>query len=731
MTLTVSPSASGFLTFTPAMTPPAAKFVRYLINGAPAVSDGDEVPLDRPVSELTWHSRNLYDGEAAVQAVALDVDRNQIDSSPVVPFTVNNNGVTLKVLTDYGRPLSGVIEWKVQTNYELQPLPPTGKEAYGWQFAIDGFVQPWGWDRVNPKSWQLDTTKLSNGEHEISVVLRISQAGGSNKAVAQSQVRIKTDNGVLAPVWSATFDPNTTLPSNEFPHFTRTGKIVSEFGNDSFFPRGMFALTPNAILRPKTYPTTLSDEIKKARINTVESGIYPNPEPRPNQSDTEWQASADRLHNEIKAACVPLGLAIHATGDDVCRTSLYLANTINDPRATQRIRYCLSAAKSMMVWGIAMCDEVNNGGMWGPTPFQTKGAWLKKTPPIPDMAFVKVFEILNTPDRPPISWPVVAGSTVQSEKDWNQAAEYREIYWSVVSGYPLYAGSASTAQLIRDGMDRSVLGRAAAREGIPFLLQIGCNGPSYQKHGTSIQFDTETDTLLGPGHLPDQITAQMLIGIARGAAGFRIYSFETVIDEDDKKGAPGDRQRFTGTNPWTVGKARWDAMSSGFGLIAELEPLILQPNDVAPDLGPNFIAGVKRGPAGAMLIVVNISSVPQSALINIEKYPGKTTQIRSLGAKVSRSEYGGGTVVVQSGESVIWTFTPTAVPVDPCQGVIDELAATKASLSVAVLEADGLKIQLQDAALKLSEAEADLDLERRNSARRLSAFILFSEEMNH
>jgi hypothetical protein len=636
------------------------------------------------------------------------------------------------VKTDHSKPLSGLVTWTVQTDYVLEQWEPRGSEAYGWQLALDGAVQPFGWDHYNPKSFTIDTRKWPNGEHEISVSLRILQKTTS-KNVGQNVVRVQVDNGGSAPVRSLSFDPEAAAPSAPFPHFTRTGKIVSSYGPDSFVPRGVFGLNPNAILRPQIHPTKLADEVTKAAINVAESGFYPNPYPRVDQTDAQWKASADKLYSDLLAVVVPLGLSVHLTGDDTCRIPQYLNNTINDPKANGRIRYCLSLANGMQrVFGIAMCDEVNTGGLWGSTWHPTDGRWLKKTPPIPDTAFAAVFEILNTPDRPPISWPAVAGSSVASELDWNQKAEYREVYWSLVAGYPLYLNSYSTAQLIHDGVERSVLGRAAARVGVPFVLQIGCNGPSYRKVGTNTQYDPAVDELLGPGHTPGQVSIQFWVGIAEGATGFRAYSLDQDGDKEDRKKPADARQRFTGTDPWETGVDRWAALSASHALIAELEPLILQPNDASPDLGPDFVTGVKRGTAGSLLIVANVSSVAQSVEFNIPASVKNSLRIRSIGGSVVRETVAGGLyrLLLAPDETIIWVFRAGSAPVDPCQSVRDELSVVRGQLASVTLELNQTKQKLEETEARLESTEAVALNCVNDCDRKFAAFKVFSEEMN-
>jgi hypothetical protein len=648
-------------------------------------------------------------------------------------------------------PVTGIFKIVVSNDYVLQPIPPTGKESFMRQVAINGEVLPITRDYQNNWIFDLDTTKLFNGVNKITVGTRVSLANGSNKVLAQQETTITVANnkapielraefseyylvpGASTVVWYyAVYNDgsqgvwgdqeiisfaNIGVYTKEFvknglkasfkvivrekhdaPHFAKNGEIITAYDPaKSQYMVAMFGLDSNQLIRnDQPVGVKLRDAVKAAGITTLNIGFYLSN----NFSDADWLNGIKYVHNEITKVLTELDLNAHFTFDDACRTATAMYNTLTNPKAASRIQYCLGYAvdtgRAVVVAGL---DECNAN--WGNTPFPTDGRWLKKNPPIPDTAFIRLNEIINAGRHPAFTWPVAGSTNPDVEIAWNLNSQVDEIYWGLTNGYSLYPTTYSSAQLFRDGILRSTDGRLSAHPGNrPRILQIGANGELYRKNGSSDRYDPNADTLLGPGHTTSQIVAQLYYA-AFFACGVRIYSFDRTDDKKNRERPADSSERASGTDPWTT-LEKWQAMSLACNNLNKYKEFIFQPAAHTPNFGKNFLVGRKLGIAGELLILVNISSVPQRVNIPVKS---KSTWISQLGTATDTTEVTKDLDTFIYPDEVLFLMTP-AVQVDPCE--------TK--LAAITLERDKLKSDLVDLNAKLDEIS--------------TAFEAFSVEQN-
>ncbi|WP_394835278.1 Ig-like domain-containing protein [Pendulispora rubella] len=192
--------------------------VEYLLNGKPIFANQAPVlPLTNgPQYEFDWHTANWFDGFANLQAVARDGAGNELGRTAVVPFKIANGPDTVRLISpDPTQTLHGQVDWTVGVD-DLPALPPG--RAYMWLFYVDG--KDWGTDcyadglptpcqvdsgieyptysSTSPVSIPLDTTRLSDGVHELYATVR-AYGGGEERVLGATQVTIHTFNSTPLP----------------------------------------------------------------------------------------------------------------------------------------------------------------------------------------------------------------------------------------------------------------------------------------------------------------------------------------------------------------------------------------------------------------------------------------------------------------------------------------------------------------------------------------------------
>jgi hypothetical protein len=180
-----------------------------------------------------------------------------------------------------------------------------------------------------------------------------------------------------------------------------------------------------------------------------------------------------------------------------------------------------------------------------------------------------------------------------------------------------------------------------------------------EQNVTGTGFLPGVDTLLHPAWTPTQVSDQIFLDIAKGAAGVRLYQYEHNC------GAPtvipaGTIFAQVGTSPRT-GVPRWAAMSAAFNLVKSLEPYVLSPMTNAIDLGPYVETGAHSGAAGNMLIAINTLDIPQTIAADLTPYITgfAVTRYRLVASSVSSQNLGSVTsdqVTLNPGEVAVYVF---------------------------------------------------------------------------
>jgi len=476
----------GPLTFTVQIANmPTGGSVAYRLNGQPLGG-----PIGVPPYRFDWHSGLCWDGPAMIQAVVNDATGKELAESPVVPFTINNLGGSLKLTSpDPTQVLHGKVKWSVEgdramTDEEKQKLLASQgflKTTEALVHFLDGRLVylPFGTSKA---SYDLDTTRLANGRHELLVSAWAFKEG--IPPYGMLQVPILVDNGhavrdvrprwrdlFLAPGQQETLDPRvmytdgTEEPLKDAVLYSSSdAKVatVNEKGAVTAVAPGIATITLDArgcktttravVDPPHGFPhfsrdgqilTTydlnrslfvrtlfnlgpdfdqtpgMDKQVKGAGINALTSGFYQNPADGGHQPSFDaWKTGWDPWWSRTVQQAKKYDLGLVLTGDDIARTANELHDSVTNPWAPDAIQYAFSKARDSKQ---VICVEMVDeiSFLWGGTPKPTDGRWQKQQPPVPDDAFSKLMRIINgVPNRPPLSWPIGGVSGSDVAHNW-------------------------------------------------------------------------------------------------------------------------------------------------------------------------------------------------------------------------------------------------------------------------------------------------------------------------
>ncbi len=719
ITITSKPPSSVSGTITLTASAPGVASVDYWIAGHSIVRGS--LPTTPPFT-TNVDTKPLWDGPVQVVAVARDSGGNLIGQS--LPITLNiANGRKTRVqhlAPDFSKTLSGVISWSVSAS------DPRGLQAFvyfidGKQVQLD-YLQ----GNSATHTITFDTTRLSNGTHNfyVQVVPQISYVDNGHASfvgtvsntsrpielrsgfsdvflqpghTARLTARLVASDGSEQPA-SATFSSdkpsiaqvtseglvtamadgvaNVTLSAMGkatttrivvssqagFPHFTKSGQIVSAYQpGKSLWVRTLFNTSGLQLqMNPAMIPA-----MHAAGVNTITSNLYFNPADNLASSSNfaAWKATAGAAMESRLDSIKKAGFCMLGTGDDVQRTPGELHNTLTNPWAMDALKYTFRImAQAGNVVSLEMQDEV--GGAKTPDDFR------------------KVMALLNAAGpHPPVSWPPAGLQGAEVSAAWMgdpKMSDYTSWYWTYLTPWRLaFPWGASLAQHKTD-LDKVVVDRlAVVQMNAPKYLLVGAMGPSYLKGVAGGDYQPGQDQLQGSGSIPDGITAQILYATAQGMSGVRVYGYDGIpgmndgLWNDQRLKAPiGQGELQTGVTPFGINqstKDRWTALSNAFRLVQTLEPYFLSPQLNAIDLGPNFTTGARQAKTGRMLVAINLSDGASTVKIDLTpyRYSGAITVARyhitgllSTSESVANSKTQ--TVTIAPGESILWIFTPSA-----------------------------------------------------------------------
>jgi len=462
--------------------------------------------------------------------------------------------------------------------------------------------------------------------------------------------------------------------ANILPHFSKSGDILTVYDpNNSLFVRTLFGgPLPNYDLDPKkTGDPNMIAETNAAAINVLTVGIYSNPADQSGWNPSnysnqntfanfkqQWDATDAQSMSDLTAN----DWSILLTGDDIARSTNEMIDSIFDPYSTQKIQYLLNYWKnSGKALGIEMIDEAD--GDWGCDPLASAaGYWNKWSPSFVTSPFIGLESILNGVPRPNIAWPTLGIGGPVCLQNWQgnpNFADYTSLYWDRLWGTDPYPDGDSNYEVTSSFENKYVASLPLIQRDKPLLVLVGFSGPSWNKNVTGTGFDPAVDTLLHPAWTPTQVSDQIFLDIAKGAAGVRLYQLEHWADAAIVWPA-GTQFVQVGTSPH-LGIPRWAAMSAAFNLVKSLEPYVLSPMTNAPDLGPFVETGAHSGAAGNLLIAINTLDNPQTIAADLTPYVTgfAVTRYRLVASSLATQNLGFVTsdqVTLNPGEVALYVF---------------------------------------------------------------------------
>jgi hypothetical protein len=451
-----------------------------------------------------------------------------------------------------------------------------------------------------------------------------------------------------------------------FPHFARDGAILREYDPArSTFVRTLFFLGPEFV---ENDPALLP-HLRAAAVGAFTTGFYRNPVDNALPDLESWKTNWDPWFDNIVRIAAESDMQLCLSGDDIARTYGELHFSVTSPWAAQALQHAFTRVRdSKRTVFVEMIDEVSL--IWGEDPHPKDERWSRPEKPLPPDPFKKLMEIINgVENRTPLTWPVLGISSPAAAKNWMgdpQMADYATIYWTCTAFRRAYPHASSLPQ-DRYDMDRNVRGfLPVIQRDRPMTMLVGLIGKNYQKFAEGSRFTPDVDVLMSSESTEESVSAQILYAAAMGMAGVRCYGFDAAWVPQRENAPIGAQMLGIGASPTGAGSGQWQPMASAFNLIKMLEPYLLQPVTHAPDLGREFVTGMREGPAGRVLIAINFAETPQSARVDLSQYAydgGSIVRYRLRAAELWMEVLPvapEGEDIFRPGEIIVWLIRPRA-----------------------------------------------------------------------
>jgi len=231
-------------------------------------------------------------------------------------------------------------------------------------------------------------------------------------------------------------------------------------------------------------------------------------------------------------------------------------------------------------------------------------------PPVPNDALQRISSWARSAASIPLSWPALGISLPFVQRNWmgkGSLSDYASHFWDSNQQRVTYIHGKGVRENV-NSMLSAFYGRQPLMQlDRPQMLLQGINGPAYIKRTAAgvVGYTPPTDEFLHPGNQPRAIAAGIYAAAAAGAAGVRLYQFETPANTKARAGGVGAGHQ-TGAGPSNGEVANWRAMSYAANVLTKvLQPYLLGSAITSPGLGRNIVTGARSSPAGRMLSVTN------------------------------------------------------------------------------------------------------------------------------
>lgn len=607
---------------------------------------------------------------------------------------------TIKVqptlLTSVAQPLTGPIAVKVRLDTDLTASRNRSLTVYidGVSLGKPTTYQGNGSIGLFNYSWDVDTARLADGPHAIRMVTYATATSGDmrNYLRANELATFRTNNGqrlrdarndygtcFLAPGESISINTHAQASNGDsvlvpvtyrydtagaaIATIDATGRItalapgetnvhawlgtryatthvivgprqpVPSFGGK--FVAAMFGLDGNEI--DKT--PGLAEAVQSAGVNAITTGIFQN---KADGSGTDEQAVANnrKLVTRILEQADRLGLSILGAGDDICRSQRERDWTATSPVSADILREALTRLKaSGRCVAIDMVDETNFA--LGASP----------------SAQIRTIIGLMPPDRPSIGWPNAGGTTDASIAAWLAVSNHTTIYPNRTA-YAIDDDGPTLATELDAYSAKDATFRRLMPAGMPKLTLCYIDGVTYQKVDADGEYTPGVDKVRTSGMRPSTVAATIFYAAMTGAAGVRVYGFDTAARKRARLNAAIGQSVSTGGEP---GDGRWEAMAAALQLVHKLEPQLFGAPTHAPDLGEGIATAARTGPAGNLLMIANFRENAEPIRVDLAPYRlgGKVTRytITATGSQAVDVDGAEDRIMLAPGQCLAYLFT--------------------------------------------------------------------------
>jgi hypothetical protein len=604
--------------------------------------------IDGTQQTIVWTDNDFE----STENVTANIDTTQFTNGPHELTMAFSSDDSAKTWYNYRGEYDRVID--IENGHVLMGVAANYLEVY---------LRPGGTAKLSCSDLFTDATSVSCSAPTYSSSGAPVSVDGSGNVTASSSEGFATitvtDQGKSTTVYV------TVRNSFGVPHFASNGQFLNAYTpGQSLFTISIF--DTNISLFQQS--SSLTASLKAAGINTLSQGIYSNPR-NTTQALASWEASFDANYTTSFDWAARNGFSILYTGDDLTREICSDAYwTLNWPSGQQAVQYAFSqAANAGNAIGVDMVDETD--ALWGPTPRPTVD-WSGGGCTMPD-TWITTLRSWITAASPTIgiSWPNLGVGTVADWTNWDGVggvADYVTHYHDSLANQRTYNWSAGVVEknywmwrLFYQRQPTMMLDR-------PQLMLVPASGTNYQKEsGNGMFYTPPDDVIIQPGGIGPVTSSMMLTAAALGAAGERLYFWETPDDTTRVSDANGTGLQ-TGTNPVDQDRevsANWNAISNAGNAISLLTPYLLAQPLNSPAYGNNIVTAARQGASGKMLLIVNDNDWYRTIPVDFTAFVGSGSITKyliggDLFTTTTLAASSGETITLGPGEAAAYVFNP-------------------------------------------------------------------------
>ncbi len=477
---------------------------------------------------------------------------------------------------------------------------------------------------IRPRLWSCDGDRVGVEKPTYSydlpgaAVATISDAGVIT-AIAPGETNVTSyDADRRAAITHVVVGPHTGVP-----HFGKDGSILTAYDPaKSLYVASVFGLSPRAM----DLDNLLAAAVQESGINALEVQVFKNLK---DGSGTDAQAITNNsnLTTTNLTAAAKYKMALIGIGDDICRTPAEMLWTITSPTAAQILLNTMSRLQGTML----VIELVDEGG-WGTTPFPTDGRWLIRNPPIPDNAFTTLFSRFGD-KRPRVSMPLGAGAGANVIAAWSTPGPNGLLASEIPTLYPNVARYwiGDQGQSLPDyfyAYTQKDQQFAPYSKGKPKLVLGWIAGQTYIKRNMDSDWTPGVDELTMPACGPKAVTMNIVASAIEGAAGSRLYGFDTADMKKSRAAAALGKQVAIYSDPFVACVDQWKAMANAFKFVHIIEPQLFGAPYHAPDLGDGIAVAARDGAQGRVLLALNTREFDEPIRVDLAPYKLTGTVLR-------------------------------------------------------------------------------------------------------